>query len=107
MQSHARIIAVRYTYNASKAAVRSFARTWAAELAPRRIRVNALSPGPIDTAMFEAASDEVRAGLVAKVPLGRMGQPAEVASAALFLASDESRFITGAELCIDGGMAQV
>ena len=83
------------------------ARTWASELAPRRIRVDELSPGLIDTATFEAANDEVRTALIDKIPLGRMGQPDEVAAAALFLASDESRFITGAELCIDGGMAQV
>lgn len=94
-------------YGATKAAVRSFARTWANELAPRRIRVNVVAPGPIDTAMMAATSDEVRAMLTQLIPLGRMGQAAEVASAALFLASDESSYITGAELPIDGGMAQV
>jgi NAD(P)-dependent dehydrogenase (short-subunit alcohol dehydrogenase family) len=94
-------------YGATKAAVRSFARTWANELAPRKIRVNVVAPGPIDTAMMAATSDEVRKTLTTLIPLGRMGQAAEVASAALFLASDESSFITGAELPIDGGMAQV
>ena len=94
-------------YNASKAAVRSFARTWTSELSGRGIRVNTLSPGPIDTAMMAAATEEVRNIITAKVPLGRMGRPEEVAAAALFLASDESSYIAGAELCIDGGMAQV
>lgn len=94
-------------YGATKAAVRSFARTWANELAPRNIRVNVVAPGPTDTAMFAAASGEVRETLTKLIPLGRMGRADEVASAALFLASDESSFITGAELPVDGGMAQV
>jgi hypothetical protein len=91
-------------YGAGKAAVRAFARTWANELAPRNIRVNVVSPGPVDTAMFDAVTDEVREALTKIIPLGRLGRPEEVAAAALFLASDESSFITGAELCIDGGM---
>ena len=95
------------TYNASKAAVRSFARTWANELAPRGIRVNVVAPGPTDTAMFAAASDAMRQTLTALIPLGRMGRAEEVAAAALFLASDESSFVTGAELPVDGGMTQV
>jgi NAD(P)-dependent dehydrogenase (short-subunit alcohol dehydrogenase family) len=94
-------------YGATKAAVRSFARTWANELAPRGIRVNVVAPGPTDTAMFAAASDEVRETLTAMIPLGRMARADEVASAALFLASDESSFITGASLPVDGGMAQI
>ena len=94
-------------YNASKAAVRSFARTWANELAPRGIRVNVVAPGPTDTAMFASASDEVRATLTGLIPLGCMGRAEEVAAAALFLASDEESFVTGAELPVDGGMAQV
>jgi NAD(P)-dependent dehydrogenase (short-subunit alcohol dehydrogenase family) len=94
-------------YGASKAAVRSFARTWANELAPKGIRVNVVSPGPTDTAMMAAASDEVREALTKLIPLGRLGRPDEVAAAALFLASDDSSFTTGAELCVDGGMAQV
>lgn len=95
------------TYGASKAAIRSFARSWAAELAPKGIRVNVVSPGPIDTAMFDAVSDEMRQSLTAQIPAGRLGRPEEVASAALYLASDEAAFVVGAELCIDGGMAQV
>ncbi len=94
-------------YGASKAAVRSYARTWTKELSGRGIRVNTLSPGPIDTPMFDAVSDEVRKTLTELIPLRRLGRPEEVAAAALFLASDESSFITGAELCIDGGMAQI
>jgi NAD(P)-dependent dehydrogenase (short-subunit alcohol dehydrogenase family) len=95
------------TYSATKAALRSYARTWTAELAPRGIRVNVVSPGPTDTAMLAAASDEVRAALVGRIPLGRMGRPEEIAAAALFLLSDEASFIAGAELYVDGGMRQV
>lgn len=94
-------------YGASKAAIRAFARTWANELAPRTIRVNVVAPGPTDTAMMAAASDEVRATLAKMIPLGRMARVDEVAAAALFLASDQSSFITGVELPVDGGMAQV
>lgn len=94
-------------YSASKAAVRSFARTWTAELAARGIRVNTLSPGPTETPMFNGIDDEIRRSLAAQIPLGRLGRPDEIAAAALFLASDESSFIAGAELCVDGGMSQV
>lgn len=94
-------------YSASKAAVRSFTRTWANELAPRGIRVNVVSPGPTDTAMMAATSDEVRQALTSMIPLGRLGRPEEVAAATLFLASDKSSFTTGAELCVDGGGTQV
>ncbi len=94
-------------YGATKAATRSYARTWTNELASRGIRVNTLSPGPIDTPMLAGASEEVRTTLKGLIPLGRLGWPEEVAAAALFLASDESSFIAGAELCIDGGMSQV
>jgi len=94
-------------YGATKAAVRSFTRTWANELAPKGIRVNVVSPGPTDTAMMAAASQEIRDALSSMIPLGRMGRPDEVAAAALFLASDESSFTTGAEIAVDGGMAQV
>ena len=94
-------------YGASKAAVRSLARTWAHELAPRNIRVNVVAPGPTDTAMMAATSAEVREQLNTLIPLGRMARVEEVASAALFLASEQSSFITGAELPVDGGMAQV
>ena len=94
-------------YGATKAAVRSYARTWANELAGQSIRVNTLSPGPIDTPMLAGTTEEVKTTLKGMIPLGRLGLPEEVAAAALFLASDESSFITGAELCIDGGMSQV
>ena len=94
-------------YGATKAAVRSFTRTWANELAPKGIRVNVVSPGPTDTAMMAGASQEIRDALSGMIPLGRMGRPDEVAAAVLFLASDESSFTTGAELAVDGGMAQV
>jgi NAD(P)-dependent dehydrogenase (short-subunit alcohol dehydrogenase family) len=94
-------------YGASKAAVRALARTWTTELAPRGIRVNVVSPGPTATAMFDSVPEEVRSHLAATIPLGRLGRPEEVAAAALFLASDESSFIAGAELCVDGGLSQV
>ena len=94
-------------YAASKAAVRSFARTWTAELAGRGIRVNVLSAGPIDTAAYDGTPAEVRAGLKAMIPAGRFGRPEEVATAVLFLASDDSSFVTGTELAVDGGIAQV
>ncbi len=95
------------TYAATKAALRSYARSWAAELAPRRIRVNVVAPGPTDTDMMTAVSDEMRQKLIAPIPLGRMAHPAEVAAAAVFLLSDAASFVTGAELCVDGGMGQV
>lgn len=94
-------------YNASKAAMRSFARTWTKEFGDRGIRVNTLSPGPIETDMMQKAGEEIKAVFRDLIPLRRFGQPEEVAAAALFLASDESSFIAGAELCIDGGMSQV
>lgn len=98
-------------YSASKAAVRSFARTWTMDLKSRGIRVNAISPGPIETAIFDpipaGEREELKAQMVALVPLGRMGQAEEIARAALFLASSDSSFITGAELFVDGGWAQV
>ncbi len=100
-------------YSATKAAIRSFARTWAAELKHRKIRVNAISPGPIDTPAFNGLAqtkeevEQIKTNLVTKVPLGRMGRPDEVAKAVLFLASNDSSFITGIELFVDGGMAQI
>jgi NAD(P)-dependent dehydrogenase (short-subunit alcohol dehydrogenase family) len=94
-------------YGASKAAVRAYARTWTRELAHLGIRVNTLSPGPTDTPMFDDASEEIRRQLTAQIPCGRLGRADEVAAAALFLASDESSFVAGAELCVDGGMSQV
>ncbi|HEV8060168.1 MAG TPA: glucose 1-dehydrogenase [Gemmataceae bacterium] len=94
-------------YNASKAAIRSFARTWTVDLNSRKIRVNVVSPGPIETAALDNFTDEDKQGFISMVPMGRMGQPDEVAKAALFLASDDSSFITGIELSVDGGTAQV
>jgi len=100
-------------YNATKAAVRSFARSWTSDLKQRKIRVNAISPGPIETPIFgklglsQEESRQIATSFSEQVPLGRTGQPEEIASAALFLASDESSFITGVDLCVDGGMAQV
>ncbi|MDC0721134.1 SDR family oxidoreductase [Nannocystis bainbridge] len=99
-------------YSATKAAVRSFARTWTTDLKDRKIRVNAISPGPIDTpglnGMVPADQAEgLKASLVSQVPLGRLGKPEEIARAALFLASDDSTFVTGIELFVDGGVAQV
>jgi NAD(P)-dependent dehydrogenase (short-subunit alcohol dehydrogenase family) len=98
-------------YNASKAAVRSLARTLTVELRERGIRVNALSPGPTDTQGFARFAGERAAGfrqhLADVIPVGRIGRPEEVASAALFLASAESSFIAGIDLVVDGGMSQV
>ncbi|GAB3372271.1 SDR family oxidoreductase [Amycolatopsis echigonensis] len=98
-------------YSASKAAVRSYARTWANELKDRGIRVNVVSPGSIDTPVLEKslAADKVdaaRASFAARVPLGRMGTPREVADAVLFLASEQSSFILGANIYVDGGEKQ-
>ena len=100
-------------YSATKAAVRSFARTWTVELRHRKIRVNAISPGPIDTPIFsnllqnEEQIEQFKMNIVNTVPMGRMGSPDEVAKVALFLASDDSSFVTGIELFVDGGLAQI
>jgi len=94
-------------YNASKAAVRSFARTWTMDLKARKIRVNVISPGTIDTAVFVGVPKEVKDKFVEMIPLGRIGQSQDIANAALFLASDDSSFITGIELFVDGGTAQI
>jgi NAD(P)-dependent dehydrogenase (short-subunit alcohol dehydrogenase family) len=100
-------------YSASKAAVRSFARTWTVDLKERKIRVNAISPGPISTpglsglAHSEEEGKQLTASLVASVPLGRLGTPDEIAKGAVFLASDDSSFVTGTELFVDGGSAQI
>lgn len=95
------------TYAATKAALRSYARTWTVELASRRIRVNVVAPGPTDTAMMAVVPDDVRAALIAPIPLGRMARAQEVAAAVVFLLSDEASFIAGVELHVDGGMGQV
>lgn len=94
-------------YSASKAALRSFARTWTLDLQPRKIRVNVLSPGSIDTATFDGVPQEIRDSFTEKIPMGRFGTSEEIASAALFLASDDSSFITGIDLFVDGGTAQI
>ena len=99
-------------YSATKAAVRSFARTWTNELRERRIRVNAISPGRIDTPIFESvqhgeALTQLKRGLAKDVPLGRLGNPDEIARAVAFLASDEASYISGIELFVDGGLAQI
>jgi NAD(P)-dependent dehydrogenase (short-subunit alcohol dehydrogenase family) len=94
-------------YGAAKAGVRALARTWTTELAPRGIRVNVVSPGPTDTAMFESVPEAVRSELASTIPIGRLGRPEEIAAAALFLAGDESSFVAGVELCVDGGLSQV
>lgn len=100
-------------YSATKAALRSFARTWTADLKARKIRVNVLSPGPIDTPIFGKGGlsaeqvDGFKANMATQVPLGRIGHVDEIAKPALFLASDDSSFITGIELTVDGGLAQL
>ena len=94
-------------YNASKAAVRSFARTWTNDLKDRNIRVNVLSPGSIDTGVFVGVPKEVKDQFVAQIPMGRIGKSEEIATAALFLASSYSSFVTGIELYVDGGTAQI
>ena len=100
-------------YSATKAAVRSFARGWTVDLKARKIRVNAISPGPIDTpgvkslGLTEAQLEQFKTDVVGAVPLARMGRADEIASAALFLASDDSSYVTGIELFVDGGMAQI
>ena len=96
-------------YSATKAAIRSFARTWTTDLQVRRIRVNAVSPGYTDTPPWHSvdAAEELMKAIAGTIPLGRFGTPDEIAKAVVFLASDESSYITGAELFVDGGFAQV
>jgi NAD(P)-dependent dehydrogenase (short-subunit alcohol dehydrogenase family) len=94
-------------YAASKAAIRSFVRTWTNDLKERHIRSNVVSPGPINTPLTSRQSADVIARIVSTVPMGRMGKPDEIAKAALFLASDDSSFVTGIELFVDGGRAQI
>jgi NAD(P)-dependent dehydrogenase (short-subunit alcohol dehydrogenase family) len=100
-------------YSATKAAVRSFARTWTSDLKDRKIRVNVVSPGPIKTPGIDgiAQTEEQRQGLYAQltsmVPMGRIGDPDEIAKTVVFLASDDASFVAGIELFVDGGAAQV
>jgi NAD(P)-dependent dehydrogenase (short-subunit alcohol dehydrogenase family) len=99
-------------YSASKAAVRNFARSWLLDLKPRRIRVNAISPGPVRTpGLGDLVPAEHKQALfdqlAAVVPIGRLGEASEIAKAALFLASDDSSFVNGIELFVDGGTAQI
>ena len=106
-------IAAFGVYGATKAAIRSFARTWATDLKERKIRVNVISPGPIETPGLAglASDDDTRRGMyaafAAQIPLGRLGQPDEVAKVASFLASEDASFVNGIELFVDGGAAQV
>ena len=94
-------------YASSKAAIRSVVRTWTTDLKDRHIRSNVVSPGPINTPLTNRQSADVIARMVSTVPMGRMGEPDEVAKAALYLASDDSSFVTGVELFVDGGRAQI
>ncbi|MGH7047596.1 MAG: SDR family NAD(P)-dependent oxidoreductase [Stellaceae bacterium] len=95
-------------YNASKAAIRSFARTWIVDLKGRDIRVNVLSPGYTETpGLSHLMTDQDKAAAVASVPLGRIGRPDDLGKAAVFLASDDSAYVTGIELFVDGGAAQI
>jgi NAD(P)-dependent dehydrogenase (short-subunit alcohol dehydrogenase family) len=100
-------------YSATKAAIRSFARTWTTDLKDRRIRVNAVSPGSIDTPglsnlLASSETGQQRMKMISNaVPLGRLGKPDEIAKAVVFLASDDSSYVTGSELFVDGGFAQV
>lgn len=112
---HQKGVPVYPTYSASKAASRSYVRTWASDpsLIARNIRANAVSPGPVETPIIDLQfgtgemGDIMRKQLISMVPMGRMGRPEEVASAILFLASNESSFITGIDIPVDGGATQV
>lgn len=102
------------TYAASKAAVRNFARAWTLELKDRKIRVNSVSPGPTETPALETTTgltraqvEQAAAQFASQIPMGRRGKPEEIADAVTFLASDESSYVTGVDLAVDGGMAQV
>ncbi len=96
-----------WVYGATKAAIRNFVRAWTIELNDRRIRSNVLSPGPTETPLVGQQPADAIARIVSTIPMGRMGEPDEIAKAALFLASDDSSFVTGIELFVDGGRAQV
>ena len=94
-------------YAASKASVRSFARTWLNELKDRRIRVNVISPGPIDTEILKPLGEEAKKQFTALIPRGEIGRPEEIATTALFLASSDSSFVNGVELFVDGGLVSI
>jgi len=103
----------RSVYSATKAALRSFARTWTSELRDRKVRTSVLSPGAVDTPMFDGqfpsrdGATEARKQIMAMTPLARLARPEEIASAALFLASDQSSYIAGIDLPVDGGLTAV
>jgi NAD(P)-dependent dehydrogenase (short-subunit alcohol dehydrogenase family) len=96
-----------WVYGATKAAIRNFVRAWTIELKDRRIRSNVLSPGPTETPLVDRQPPEAIARIVSTIPMGRVGSPDEIAKAALFLASDDSSFVTGIELFVDGGRGQI
>lgn len=106
-----KVMAGHAVYAGSKAAIFAFARSWAIELKSRRIRVNVLSPGPVDTPILDKLGiplddrADFEKSVAESIPLGRLGLPDELGSAALFLASDASSFVTGINLCVDGGMS--
>ena len=105
----ARSYGIRFT-SILPEAIRSFARSWTADLKGRGIRVNVVSPGPVLTPVIDTLADnaeQFKRNMVASIPLGRWGQPDEIAKAVVFLASDDSSYVAGAELFVDGGMAQV
>lgn len=111
--AHGKGTPMHSVYSATKAAVRSFARSWTSDLKHRKIRVNSLSPGLVETPIFgklgvpvEAITERLPA-MLAQMPMGRVGRPEEAATVALFLASDDSSFVTGIDLPVDGGMGQV
>jgi NAD(P)-dependent dehydrogenase (short-subunit alcohol dehydrogenase family) len=94
-------------YGATKAALRSFVRTWTSDLKDRHIRSNVVSPGPTDTPIVDGQPEDAIARIVSTIPMGRMGDPDEIAKAVLFLASDDSSFVAGIELFVDGGRGQI
>ena len=104
-------VPVYATYAATKAGLRSFVRTWTADYAGKGIRANMISPGPTETPIlkgqFGESTDAVKERFKTTIPMGRMGKPEEIASAAVFLASDESSYITGVDLQVDGGLVAV
>ncbi len=105
--AHLKGIPAFSVYAGSKAALRAFARSWVTDLKDRNIRVNVLSPGAIDTPGLDPFGPEAKKYFASQVPRGTMGRPEEIATAALFLASDDSSFVNGVEFCVDGGTAQI